>query len=553
MPVASSAIAYRRLRAPREPNQSLVIPPEDQIPALILQNQTLRDHAVGGHSAGPSTDLSWAELADQARRELLGATQSFANRLAGYVPAEKPLWMPTTVAMRPLIMTGHQPALYHPGVWFKIELLGRIAAGQRATAINVIIDNDLVGAPQIAVPSGPAKSPDVTTLTFDHEFAARRELVAYEEYRPVLTSEFLDFGNRVSKQIEPWVANPILKQFWPWLCHSLQQGATWPEAATLARQLCEQRLSFYTAEWPVVNVPWSDVCDTPAFRCYFLHLARQADLLVDCYNRAVCEYRHVHRLRGRTHPVPDLRRHESWIELPFWIWTTTAPERTAVWVREETDRLLLRRGGEGGVTWELPLDNDEAVVQLGAMRADGVKIRSRAITTTLYARLFLSDLFIHGIGGAKYDQITDQITSRFFSLEPPQFVTATATRLLPLPRPAVDHDSLRSLEGLLRDLRFHPELHFDAVAPEMADQFAHAKAQKLDLLANQPLQGPRKEWHDSLETINETLRGCLTERVEELRQQRARLQTQLRVYDRLASREFSALLFPMVRDPSNCG
>ena len=32
----------------------------------------------------------------------------------------------------------------------------------------------------------------------------------------------------------------------------------------------------------------------------------------------------------------------------------------------------------------------------------------------------LSDLFIHGIGGAKYDELTDEIIRRFFGIEPPR-------------------------------------------------------------------------------------------------------------------------------------
>ena len=48
----------------------------------------------------------------------------------------------------------------------------------------------------------------------------------------------------------------------------------------------------------------------------------------------------------------------------------------------------------------------------------------------MYARLVLSDLFLHGIGGAKYDQLTDLIIARFFGLQPPGFVTLSATVLL---------------------------------------------------------------------------------------------------------------------------
>ena len=42
----------------------------------------------------------------------------------------------------------------------------------------------------------------------------------------------------------------------------------------------------------------------------------------------------------------------------------------------------------------------------------------------------LSDLFIHGIGGAKYDELTDQIICRFFGFEPPGFVALSATQRL---------------------------------------------------------------------------------------------------------------------------
>ena len=52
--------------------------------------------------------------------------------------------------------------------------------------------------------------------------------------------------------------------------------------------------------------------------------------------------------------------------------------------------------------------------------------------TTLFARLFLGDLFMHGIGGAKYDQVTDSLVERFFGVKPPGFMTLTATLRLPV-------------------------------------------------------------------------------------------------------------------------
>ena len=45
-------------------------------------------------------------------------------------------------------------------------------------------------------------------------------------------------------------------------------------------------------------------------------------------------------------------------------------------------------------------------------------------------------MFLHGIGGAKYDQVTDDIARRFFGFSLPEFATASATLRLPIVRPA---------------------------------------------------------------------------------------------------------------------
>ena len=61
------------------------------------------------------------------------------------------------------------------------------------------------------------------------------------------------------------------------------------------------------------------------------------------------------------------------------------------------------------------------------------KVRTRALTTTLFARLFLGDLFIHGIGGAKYDELGDEVARGFLGAPPPPFLTLSLTLWLGLP------------------------------------------------------------------------------------------------------------------------
>src|SRR5258708_32291860 len=106
--------------------------------------------------------------------------------------------------------------------------------------------------------------------------------------------------------------------------------------------------------------------------------------------------------------------------------------------RTTSQGIELRVGGDGWPT--LSADPGQAVQQWQSMDGSGYKLRSRALTTTLFARLCLSDLFIHGIGGAKYDELTDEIVRRFYGFEPPWYMVLSATLLLPLAAYPADPD-----------------------------------------------------------------------------------------------------------------
>ena len=75
----------------------------------------------------------------------------------------------------------------------------------------------------------------------------------------------------------------------------------------------------------------------------------------------------------------------------------------------------------------------------------------------MFARLFLGDLFFHGIGGAKYDQLTDAIVQEFFGFRPPAFAVLTATWKLAVATPEHADGQLREVKRLLRDLQFNPQ------------------------------------------------------------------------------------------------
>jgi hypothetical protein len=172
----------------------------------------------------------------------------------------------------------------------------------------------------------------------------------------------------------------------------------------------------------------------------------------------------------------------------------------------------------------------------------------------MYARLVLSDLFIHGIGGAKYDELTDLIIRRFFGIEPPAYITATATFRLPIERPQVTIADVRSAARRIRETRYQPEsfLRDERVKQDggLFAKLAALAAEKREFLDQNDLRRCSPDVFDRLDRLNRAMHELLQPVEEELRSQHAQLITQLKQSQLLGSREFSFVLFPAENLPA---
>jgi len=202
---------------------------------------------------------------------------------------------------------------------------------------------------------------------------------------------------------------------------------------------------------------------------------------------------------------------------------------------ELTDRGSLRRVLPWkSATW------DDAIDAWAAWEAEGVRIRSRALMTTLFARLFLGDLFIHGIGGAHYDQVTDDLCQRLWGAPPPPFATVSGT--LRLAESEATAAEPRHWRQLLRDVRYHPEAVGDFVGlppadRELARQLAEQKRQALGA------RGDRCERHRAIESANRQLHALLHRQTQAAEQRLASSLDRMRQAAMLALREYAFCLF----------
>src|SRR5262249_37727481 len=70
-------------------------------------------------------------------------------------------------ATMPLYVSGHQPTLFHPGVWVKNFVVGRLAKQNRGVGLNLVVDTDTMSLTSIRVPAGPRENPGVIPVAYD--------------------------------------------------------------------------------------------------------------------------------------------------------------------------------------------------------------------------------------------------------------------------------------------------------------------------------------------------------------------------------------------------
>ena len=112
------ASEFRRLRAPQADGQKLIEPPWQELPAVVADNRLQLakiDVDIQGRTA--------TDLATTARRALVQNAIDYTSRYRDIADRLR-----NSLARAPLILSGHQPQLFHAGVWYKNFVLGGLGA-----------------------------------------------------------------------------------------------------------------------------------------------------------------------------------------------------------------------------------------------------------------------------------------------------------------------------------------------------------------------------------------------------------------------------------------
>jgi hypothetical protein len=362
---------------------------------------------------------------------------------------------------RPVIVTGHQPEFIHPGVWAKHVAASRLAEAAGGVAVNLVVDTDAPKRTALQVPTfrrGRLRLESVryaevpAGVLYEHIRRCSREAVARMEgsLRELLGDRF-----------ERSMLGVYLEAF---------------GGAAEAEDLVDQSVAGRRAVEQLFEVT---LLERRVSRCWccplLVEMLSQTSRFFECYNAALGEYRRAQGIRGTHRPIPDLIRDGDRFELPIWVIRAgTSRRRLFVEVRADGLHLFADRQAVGVLAPEALQRWASAGQALDAL--EGLDFRPRALILMLWARMLLADLFVHGIGGAKYDRVTDLLIERYFGVTPPPMACVSATLRLDLPVSEVSASRLGELEHRLRDLRCNPQRHLPMEGEVAALARARAEA-----------------------------------------------------------------------------
>jgi hypothetical protein len=416
-----------RHKIPERSGEVLIDPPLDRIPSLLA---AARDSSCG------DANVLGMPLGEFRRR-----AQTRALDLAG-VPAgagrrQGAAW----------IVMGHQPLFFHPGVWMKYFLLTQLCADPDVTGLHLVVDSDAPGSLSAPIPAR------------EERFVRRTETLLalagdmpLEGHRPPTAEQWQGFCQRVRAHLATLAVPDISARFEAFVAEA---EPALHRSVTLAAFLARMRRC-YEARAAVpryLEVAVSTFAETEEFRRFALHLLQTPHELLQRYNANLDRYRGAHRLRSPANPFPNLGQANGFQETPFWI--VREGRRADLYAAREGDRLRLR-AAQGPI-----IDVPAGAGGVDALASAGVAIRPKAITLTMFARLCVGDLFIHGVGGGSYDRVTDALASEVFGCTPCPYVVATATLYLPLLGEGAAPAEGRALERRLMELRHNPERYLD--------------------------------------------------------------------------------------------
>ena len=284
---------------------------------------------------------------------------------------------------RPIIATGHQTLLWHPGILAKYMAVTAATRATGAAPANLIVDQHAGGFGAFPIPvalQGGGLSERLVHLATERPGVPMGLQAAFSPALP--PSQWTGALPSVDRGVRQ-------------IIDAIEAHRDAPDAA---RQM-GLALADLMAPWvdPMPNVLASELIDTCMGRSVLAAMVEDPWRSAAAYNAAVADRPEI--------GIPPLLVRDDYVEVPLWR------------IREDGRRMRA-------------YDND--VERWLEDPAAAPRLMPRALMLTALVRLAMCDLFVHGTGGAAYDTVMEAWIEAWLGVTPAPIGVVSATRRLPL-------------------------------------------------------------------------------------------------------------------------
>jgi hypothetical protein len=311
------------------------------------------------------------------------------------------------------VSSGHQPTLFHPGIYAKCIAAGAIAESVSGKAVHYIIDTDLPKEHRTYIPTN-ASSDQVLKmpLELEHEmFWGETPYTFLPKFNLNTLSDFFekaqnDSGilSQVKKGVQ-FFKDDILK--------NIERSSSWIGFHQKTLELLDQ-IVHQTRQFKLGTEMWQQTAFYMFLEYWVLHLEEW----FEAYNQALDQYRQREQITHAASPVPNLRKMDGWMEIPFW----------GVMHNQQRCHLFIQRAGEKFMMQVFETQEMFQIQKKSSVLEWPIPVWPKAMTQTLFFRLYLTDYFIHGTGGKQYEEVNDIFFQLVFKKPRLHFGVATSTQ-----------------------------------------------------------------------------------------------------------------------------
>jgi len=415
---------------PKERGVLLLNPEPHNWMASLRRNQELLEHFT-------DRTTKRTELLDIAR----GYTEAIADTSYA-VPS------PAVIA------TGHQATWHHCGILVKSIVADKIARKTKSTCLHIVVDHDIYSTAM----SLPIQNNDSRWLVYQN--ALREQQVSYpvEYQEPCHDEELLSFLHTSTS----WSQTSMCAQ--AWRDYEAIVKNTLPQCHSIADTMVGLLAYLYRdLGLNMLFLPVSQLCQSQAFLQFAASSILRAQAFASSYNTGIMQQtamdsRHVKRLKALA-----LDHQTSKIELPFWLSSPHYGRQSLFIQRESKDLLNIIMGSQKIGVLKTKCEITAATMLQDMLNKYGIHLRPKAVTLTLFVRLFLADWFIHGVGGSSYEPLVDHMMREYYGMDQTKYGVATCTMTLPIADTVGQHqESTQQLDNQFRRLKYTPEDYLDA-------------------------------------------------------------------------------------------